>query len=161
MIMDSTQNILLNQSQPIRIFLVEDNLGDVFLINNTLQESLANYQLDHVLNGVEAMKFLYQEGEYAEVSRPDLILLDLNLPLKHGLDVLQEIKLTSELKMIPVIILTSSTREQDILASYNSYASCYLSKPININDFINTIKSLEHFWLRLVQLPSRLEAQNN
>ena len=99
------------------------------------------------------MAFLRKEREYANASRPDLILLDLNLPLKHGFEVLEEIKSSPELKMIPVIVLTSSNSETDILKSYNLSASCYLIKPVDFNDFCNEIKSLENFWLKFVQLP--------
>ena len=147
--------MILQHSQPLKILLVEDNPGDAYLINHTLQESQIPYALDHILNGEEAMAFLYRKGNYAEVSRPDLILLDLNLPLKHGLEVLREVKSAAELQAIPVIILTSSKTEQDILDSYNSFANCYLNKPIDIDDFFNTIRSLENFWFKFVQLPSK------
>ncbi len=107
------------------------------------------------------MVFLHQQGQWSNISRPNLILLDLNLPLKHGFEVLDEIKSTPKIKMIPVIILTSSTAERDILKSYNLFASCYLSKPVDLNEFINTLKSLENFWLRFVKLPPQLESPNN
>ena len=147
-----------DRNLPINILLAEDNPGDVFIINTVLQESQVTYNLNHVLDGEEMMAFLHQEGESAKISRPDLILLDLNLPLKHGFEVLQEIKSTPELKMIPVIILTSSSAERDILKSYNLFASCYVSKPVDLNDFINALKSLEKFWLQFVQLPPQLSS---
>ena len=141
----------------INILLVEDNPGDAFIINNTLAQTAVSYKLDIVLNGEQAMDFLNQERDYTNVSRPDLILLDLNLPLKNGFEVLEEIKSSPKLKMIPTIILTSSSSEKDILKSYNLFASCYLTKPADFNDFTNEIKSLEHFWLNLVQLPPQLQ----
>ncbi len=149
-----------DRNQPINILLAEDNPGDVFIISTVLKESQVPYNLHHVLNGEEVMTFLHQEEEYANLPRPDLILLDLNLPLKHGFEVLEEIKSAPELKMIPVIILTSSSAERDILKSYNLCASCYVSKPVDLNDFMNALKSLENFWLQFVQLPPQLEPQN-
>lgn len=145
-----------DRNQPINILLVEDNPADVYLIRTILQASQTSYRLHNVLNGEEVMKFLLQQEKNTNTSRPDLILLDLNLPLKNGFEVLKEIKSIPEFKMIPVIILTSSTAEQDILKSYNLFASCYISKPLDWNDFINTFKSLENFWLQLVHLPPQL-----
>ncbi|MDJ0532117.1 MAG: response regulator [Xenococcaceae cyanobacterium MO_207.B15] len=153
--------IIQNCNQPINILLAEDNPGDVYLISSILDESQISYNLHHVLNGEEIMVFLHQQGQWSNISRPDLILLDLNLPLKHGFEVLEEIKSTPKIKMILVIILTSSTAERDILKSYNLFASCYLSKPVDLNEFINTLKSLENFWLRFVKLPPQLESPNN
>ena len=149
-----------DRNQPINILLAEDNPGDVYIISSILKESQVSYNFYHVVNGEEVVAFLHQEGEYANVVRPDLILLDLNLPLKHGFEVLEEIKSTSELKMIPVIILTSSSAERDILKSYNLFASCYVSKPVDFNQFVNALKSLEDFWLKFVQLPPQLEPQS-
>lgn len=147
--------MLRNRNQPINILLAEDNPGDAYLISNALAKSQVAYKVYNVLNGEAAMAFLRQENEYANVARPDLILLDLNLPLKHGFEVLEEIKSSPELKMIPVIILTSSSSETDILKSYNLFASCYLIKPVDFNDFCNEIMSLENFWLKFVKLPPR------
>lgn len=142
-----------NRNRPVNILLAEDNLGDAYLISTALAKSEIPYKIHNVVNGEAVMAFLRKEREYANASRPDLILLDLNLPLKHGFEVLEEIKSSPELKMIPVIVLTSSNSETDILKSYNLSASCYLIKPVDFNDFCNEIKSLENFWLKFVQLP--------
>ena len=142
-----------NRNRPVNILLAEDNLGDAYLISTALAKSEISYKIHNVVNGEAVMAFLRKEREYANASRPDLILLDLNLPLKHGFEVLEEIKSSPELKMIPVIVLTSSNSETDILKSYNLSASCYLIKPVDFNDFCNEIKSLENFWLKFVQLP--------
>jgi len=150
--------MLRDPDQPINVLLAEDNPGDVFIISNILKESQVFYNLHHVVNGKEAMEFLHQEEEYVNSFRPDLILLDLNLPLKHGFDVLEEIKSTPELRMIPVIILTSSNAEQDIVKSYNLAASCYVNKPVDFDQFVNTLKSLEDFWFKFVQFPPKLES---
>lgn len=148
-----------DRNQPINILLVEDNPADVYLIRTILKESQTPYNLHNVLNGEDVMEFLLKKEGQKTVFRPDLILLDLNLPLKHGFEVLKEIKSTPELKMIPVIILTSSSAEGDILKSYNLFASCYVSKPVDWEDFSNVFKSLENFWLQFVHLPPQLESQ--
>ena len=148
------------QNQPINILVAEDNPGDVYIISTILKESKVFYNLHHVFNGEQATAFLQQEGDYAHKPRPDLILLDLNLPLKHGFEVLTEIKSDPDFKMIPVIILTSSIAEQDIIKSYNLFASCYVSKPLDMKDFTNALKSLENFWLQFVKLPPQRELQN-
>ncbi|MEJ2143222.1 MAG: response regulator [Gammaproteobacteria bacterium] len=138
----------------IRILLVEDNPGDVRLTREALKEAKVNNQLFVVEDGVEAMAFLRNEGEYADTPRPDLILLDLNLPKKDGREVLEEIKHDSELKRIPVVVLTTSRAEEDILKSYNLHANCYVTKPVDLDQFINIVKSIEDFWLTIVRLPS-------
>ena len=148
-----------DRKQPINILLAEDNPGDVFIIRSVLAESPVPYNFHHVMNGEEVLKFLHQEKESSDL-RPDLILLDLNLPLKHGFEVLEEIKSTPELKMIPVIILTSSRAEQDIFKSYSLAASCYLNKPVDFDQFVNILKSIEEFWLKFVQFPPQLKSQN-
>ncbi len=140
-------------SKPIDILLVEDNPGDVFLITNSLSTSQMPNTLYHVTDGIEAMAFLRQENSYATVVRPHLILLDLNLPNKNGFEVLQEIKADPDLKHLPVVVLTSSRAEQDVLKSYRLYASCYISKPFEVNEFDKAVKSIESFWLQRVQLP--------
>lgn len=150
--------MLRNYDRPINILLAEDNPGDAYLISTALADSKVSYKIHNVVNGEAAMAFLRQEGEYTDVPRPDIILLDLNLPLKHGFEVLEEIKTSPELKMIPTIILTSSNSETDILKSYNLFASCYLIKPVDFNDFCNEIKSLENFWLKFVKLPPQTQA---
>ena len=141
-------------SQSLEILLVEDNPGDVFLITNTLSESPVRHSLHQVENGELAVNYLRREGEYARAPRPHLILLDLNLPRKNGFEVLTEIKRDENLKEIPVVILTSSRAEQDILNSYRLYASCYITKPFEFNDFMETVKSIESFWFKIAQLPS-------
>jgi len=135
--------------------MVEDNPGDVRLTVEALKEGKVRNNFCTVEDGEEAMKFLRQEEPYANVPRPDLILLDLNLPKKNGREVLAEIKADPELKRIPVVILTVSDAEQDILKSYNLHANCYITKPVNLEQFITVVKSIEDFWLTVVMLPPR------
>lgn len=144
----------IDTNSGIRILLVEDNPGDVRLTKEALKEAKMKNQLAVVDDGVEAMAYLRQEGEYKEVLRPDLILLDLNLPKKDGRQVLQEIKLDPELKRIPVVILTTSQAEEDILRSYDLHANCYVTKPVDLDQFINIVKSINDFWFTIVCLPS-------
>jgi len=139
--------------KPIEVLLVEDNPGDVRLMLEALKEGKVLNRVSVVEDGVEAMAFMRQEGKYADVPRPDLILLDLNLPLKDGRQVLAEIKSDADLKRIPVVILTVSQAEEDILKSYNLYANCYITKPVNLDDFISVVKAIENFWLTIVKLP--------
>ncbi len=139
--------------KPIDILLVEDNPGDVRLTIEGLKEGKILNKLSLVSNGVEALAFLRREGEYANAPRPELILLDLNLPKKDGREVLAEIKNDNNLKRIPVVILTSSEAEQDVLKSYNLQANCYVTKPVELDQFIGVIKNIEHFWLTVVKLP--------
>jgi CheY-like chemotaxis protein len=139
--------------KPIDILLVEDNPGDVRLTIEGLKEGKILNNLSVVSNGVEAMAFLRREGGYANAPRPDLILLDLNLPRKDGREVLVEIKNDNNLKRIPVVILTSSEAEQDIVKSYNLHANCYITKPVELDQFIGVIKNIEQFWLTVVKLP--------
>jgi chemotaxis family two-component system response regulator Rcp1 len=138
----------------IRILLVEDNPGDVRLTKEALKEAKVRNSLSVVEDGVAAMNFLRCEGEYADVERPDLILLDLNLPKKDGREVLEEIKRDPALKRIPIVVLTTSRAEQDILQSYDLHANCYVTKPVDLDQFINIVKSIEDFWLTIVRLPS-------
>ncbi|MGO9571918.1 MAG: response regulator [Desulfomonilaceae bacterium] len=137
----------------IEILLVEDNPGDVRLTEEALKEGKILNSLNVVADGVEAMAFLRREGKYTDAPRPQLILLDLNLPKKDGREVLAEIKKDQELKSIPVVILTSSAAEQDIVKSYNLHANCYVTKPVDLDQFIHVVKSIEQFWLTVVQLP--------
>lgn len=139
----------------IEILLVEDNPGDVRLTQEALKESKLINHLSIVRDGVEALAFLRQEGVYADAPRPGIILLDLNLPRKDGREVLQEIKDDDDLKRIPVVILTTSDDEHDILQSYNLHANCYITKPVNLSRFITIIKNIENFWLTIVQLPPK------
>jgi len=141
------------QQRPIEILLVEDNPGDVRLTQEAFHEAGVGNQLHWVEDGVEAIKFLRREDQYGYAPRPDLILLDLNLPKKDGREVLSEIKADEELKVIPVIILTTSSAEEDIVEMYNGHANCYISKPADIDQFVTVVKSIESFWFSIVKLP--------
>jgi len=141
-------------SHPIDILLVEDNPGDVRLTIEALKEDKLQNNLHVVKDGIEAMAFLHQEGEYANAPRPDLILLDLNLPKKDGREVLNEIKADEGLKRIPVVVLTNSQAEEDILKTYDLHANCYITKPVNLEQFVKVVRSIEQFWLTIVRLPS-------
>jgi len=138
----------------IDILLVEDNPGDVRLTQEALKEAKVRNNLHVVEDGVEAMAFLKREGEYASAPLPDLILLDLNLPRKDGREVLEEIKQDDRLKRVPVVVLTTSQAEEDILRSYNLHANCYVNKPVDLDEFIKIVKSIEDFWLTIVKLPT-------
>ena len=140
--------------KPIKILLVEDNLGDVRLTLEAFEEGKVCNEISVVNNGVEAMAFLHGEGKYTDAPRPDLILLDLNLPKKDGYEVLAEIKQDSSLKRIPVVILTTSKAERDILETYYLHANCYITKPVDLEQFMTVVKSIETFWLDVVKLPS-------
>ena len=135
------------------IFLVEDNKADVRLIQEALKSISLPHQVVTVRDGLEAINYLRQEGEYANALRPDLILLDLNLPQKNGIEVLAEIKSDPRLKSIPVIILTTSKNQDDILRCYNLHANCYIAKPRNLNQLFQIIKNIEEFWFSTATLP--------
>lgn len=139
----------------IDILLVEDNPADVRLAEEALKESKVKNTLFVVEDGVEAMAFLRQQGEYAGAPRPDLILLDLNLPRKSGREVLAEVKTDESLKRIPVVVLTASGAEEDIAKCYNHHANCYITKPLNFDQFMEVTKSIEDFWLTIVKLPPK------
>jgi len=139
----------------IEILLVEDNPGDVELARVALRMSKVHNMLNVVEDGEAAMAYLRRQGEYAETRRPDLVLLDLNLPRKDGREVLAEIKGDPGLKRIPVVILTTSKAEEDVLKSYDLHANCYITKPIDLSQFMKVVKSIEDFWLTVVVLPSR------
>jgi two-component system, chemotaxis family, response regulator Rcp1 len=143
------------QSKPVEILLVEDNPGDARLVVETLKEGQIRTHLNIVRDGVEALAFLRQQGRYTQALRPDLILLDLNLPRKDGREVLAEFKADENLKIIPVVVLTTSQAEQDILTSYSLHANCYISKPVDLEQFIIVLRYIEDFWFRFVKLPSR------
>ena len=136
-----------------KILLVEDNPGDVRLTIEALKEGKILNEISVAEDGVEAIAFLRRAGEYAAVSRPDLVLLDLNLPKKDGREVLQEIKEDAELKKIPVVVLTTSAAERDILRAYNLHANCYITKPVDLEQFMRVVQSIEDFWLTIVKLP--------
>ena len=143
------------ECRPIEILMVEDNPGDVRLTVEALKEGKVRNNLRTVEDGVEAMAFLRRQGKYAEAPRPDLVLLDLNLPKMNGREVLAEIKDDDDLRRIPVVILTVSKAEQDIIKSYNLHANCYITKPVDLDQFLEVVKSIENFWLTVVMLPPR------
>ncbi len=141
------------ESRPVEILLVEDNPGDVRLTREALKEGKVRNNLHVAQDGVEALAFLRREGRYGEAVRPDLILLDLNLPRRDGREVLEEIKADPQLRAIPVVILTSSQAEQDIVRAYDLHANCYVTKPVDLDQFITVVKSIEDFWFAIVKLP--------
>lgn len=147
-----------NRLKVLQILLVEDSKSDAVLIAETLSESKFLNQLNIVRDGAEASDYLYRRGKYTDVNRPDLILLDLNLPKKNGRELLAEIKADDNLKSIPIVILTTSSAETDILKSYQLNVNCYLVKPVDLEQFIQVVRSIEYFWLALVELPNH---QNN
>lgn len=140
-------------ARPVEILLVEDNPTDVLLAEEALERAKVSNKLHVVCDGVEAMAFLRREAPYTDVPRPDIILLDLNMPRKNGMEVLAEIKADENLKTIPVVVLTTSKAEEDILKAYGSYANCYVVKPVTFDQFAEVIKSIEHFWFTVVILP--------
>ncbi len=138
---------------PVEILLVEDNPGDERLTREALREGKVYHNLHWVKDGVQAMEFLRRQGKYASVPRPDIVLLDLNLPKKDGREVLEEIKTDEDLKRIPVVVLTTSKAEEDVLRTYNLHANCYVTKPVDLEKFIVVVKSIDVFWLTVVTLP--------
>ena len=142
-------------TRPIEILLVEDNAGDVRLTKEALKDGKLNNNLSVVEDGSAALTFLRREGKHALAPRPDLILLDLNLPRKDGHEVLMEIKKDPKLKRIPVVVLTTSKSDEDIVKTYENHANCFISKPVDLNQFLAIVKSIEHFWLTIVKLPPR------
>jgi two-component system, chemotaxis family, response regulator Rcp1 len=139
----------------VDILVVEDNPGDARLIKEVLNDNKIYSTLFIVNDGVEAMNFLRKEGKYKNVPIPDLVILDLNLPKKDGREVLSEIKADDELKHIPIVIMTISQAEEDILKTYNLHANCYITKPIDLNQFVKVVKSIEDFWFSIVKLPPK------
>ncbi|MBI5017510.1 MAG: response regulator [Deltaproteobacteria bacterium] len=139
--------------RPVEILLVEDNPGDVRLTREALKEGKICNNLHVVLDGVEALAYVRRQGPYAEAVKPDLILLDLNLPRKNGLEVLDELKADEDLRRIPVVVLTTSSAEKDVMASYNLHANCFVTKPVDMDQFITVVKSVEDFWFSIVKLP--------
>jgi len=139
--------------KPVEILLVEDNPGDVDLAKAALEDSKVRNALHVVNDGEEAMTFLRRRGKHKDAPRPDLVLLDLNLPKKDGREVLNEIKSDPDLMRIPVVILTISKDEEDILKSYNLHANCFITKPIDLSQFVKVVKAIEDFWLTIVKLP--------
>ncbi len=139
--------------EAIEILLVEDDPGDVRLTREALKGSKLRNNLHIVEDGEEAMEFLRKEGVFADAPRPDIILLDLNLPRKDGREVLEEIKEDSDLRRIPVVVLTTSESDEDILISYNLHANCYITKPVEMKQFLQIVKTIEGFWFTIVKLP--------
>jgi CheY-like chemotaxis protein len=139
---------------PIEILLVEDNPGDVRLTQEVLKDGRICNTLKVVGDGVEALAYLRQEGIYADAKRPDLVLLDLNLPKKDGREVLAEVKGSCELRTIPVVVLTTSSAEIDVVKAYDLHANCYITKPVDLDQFVKVVRSIEDFWLAIVRLPS-------
>ena len=139
--------------EPIRILLVEDNPGDARLTMEALRDAKVRNSVAVVEDGEEAMAYLRRQGRHAEALRPDIILLDLNLPKKDGREVLAEVKADPDLKRIPIVIMTTSTAEEDILRSYNLHANCYVTKPVDFDQFIKVVRALDDFWLSIVKLP--------
>ena len=143
--------------RPANFLLVEDNPGDVRLTQEALKSHKVQNNLHVVTDGEEAMAFLRKQGKYKDAPRPDIILLDLNLPKKDGREVLAEIKSDQNLKTIPVVIISSSEAEQDIIKSYDLNANCYVTKPVNFDQFIKVVQSINEFWLTIVKLPGNFE----
>jgi CheY-like chemotaxis protein len=143
----------MSQGEPVEILLAEDNPGDVKLTRKALEEGQLVNNLHVVNDGVEAMAFLQNEGDHADTPRPDLVLLDLNMPRKDGREVLEELKADEDLRRIPVVVLTSSDAEEDVVRSYELHANAYLTKPVNFDGFLETLGRLEEFWLQVVKLP--------
>ncbi|MEY2410393.1 MAG: hypothetical protein QOF48_3063 [Verrucomicrobiota bacterium] len=142
------------ESKPIEILLVEDNSGDARLAREALRDAKVRNNLTWISDGTEALAFLRREGKYERAPRPDLILLDLNLPRKDGREVLTEIKADEKFRRIPVVILTTSQAEEDVLRAYHLNANCYITKPVDLDQFMKVVKTIEDFWLTIVKLPS-------
>lgn len=149
-----TTTTMEKKIRPVNVLLVEDNPGDVRLTQEAFKEAKISIKLDVTMDGVDAIKFLRKEAEYFDVNTPDLILLDLNLPKKDGREVLKEIKTDNLLKKIPVVVLTTSNAEQDIMKSYNLHVNCYINKPVDFEKFFDIIQKIEEFWLTTAILPT-------
>ena len=145
--------MIRNAGEPVEILLVEDNPGDYRLTQEALKEGKVYNNLHWTQDGIEAIEFLKRRGKHAEAPRPDIVLLDLNLPKKDGREVLAEIKADPELRAIPVVILTTSKAEEDVLRSYDLHANCYVTKPVDLDKFIVVVQSIDRFWLTIVTLP--------
>ena len=145
----------MRASNLIEILLVEDNPGDIRLTQEALREGNMPHILNTVMDGAEAIKYLFREGKYADAKIPDLIMLDLNLPKKDGRDVLRVIKKEKDLKRIPVVVLTTSNADNDVKDMYDLHANCYITKPVDFDQFMDVIQAIEQFWLTIVRLPSK------
>ena len=144
----------MRDSKPIEILLVEDNSGDARLAREALRDAKVRNNLTWISDGTDALAFLRREGKYQHAPRPDLILLDLNLPRKDGREVLTEIKADEKFRCIPIVILTTSQAEEDVLRAYHLNANCYITKPVDLDQFMKVVKTIEDFWLTIVKLPS-------
>ncbi|MEH1866068.1 MAG: response regulator [Nostoc sp.] len=144
---------IITAIMPIEVLLVEDNPGDAQLTRIALEDSEISIHLNVVEDGVEAMAFLRKQGKYVKAAHPDIVLLDFNLPRKDGREVLAEIKADENLKRIPVVVLTTSQAEEDILKAYNLSANCYITKPVDFDQFVKIVQSIENFWFAIVKLP--------
>jgi chemotaxis family two-component system response regulator Rcp1 len=145
--------VAVQQGRPVEVLLVEDNPSDVVLIREALKDGRILVKLHVAMDGEEALQFLHCEGKYADAPRPDLILLDLNLPKKNGREVLADVKADPELRRVPVIVMTTSKAEQDIHRVYELNANCYITKPVELDEFLHVVRSIEDFWLTVVTLP--------
>lgn len=146
---------MTEEARPVRILLAEDSEADIRLTQEGLKESKIRNDLFIVRDGVEAIEFLQQRGDYKDVPVPDVVLLDLNMPRKDGREVLEEIKGDQRLKTIPVVVLTTSREEEDVLRSYELHANCYVRKPLEVDGFFKVVQSIEEFWFQIVALPTR------
>ena len=146
-----------SNTKVVEILMVEDNASDARLAEETLKDSKVHNNLYHVKDGVEAMHFLHRQGEYADAPHPDLILLDLNLPRKDGREVLAEIKEDPELRLVPVVVLTTSEAERDLVRTYDLHANAYVVKPLDLNRFIEVVQAIEDFWFAIVKLPPKAQ----
>lgn len=142
--------------KPVHILLVEDNAGDILLTTEALEESKIINHVSTVKNGKDAIDFVFQQNDFQEVDQPDMILLDINLPLKNGHEVLEAIKSDEKTKQIPVIMLTTSSSDEDVVKSYRHHANCYITKPVEVVEFLRAIATIEDFWLNIVRLPSKV-----
>lgn len=140
----------------INILLVEDNAGDVRLIQEAFKDSKIENKFSVVYDGESAMKYLYRQGEFKDTNRPDIIFLDLNLPKKSGMEILEEIKTDPELRKIPVVVLTTSSSAEHIQKSYGLHANCYITKPVDFNQFVDVVKVIEGFWFNIAKLPKMI-----
>ncbi len=145
--------IALEEGRPVQILLVEDNPGDVRLTKEALKEAKVRVHMMVAEDGEKGLAMLRRQGQYAESPRPDLVFLDLNLPRKDGRELLADIKEDPALRRIPVVVLTTSQAEQDIVRSYNLHANCYVTKPLDLEQFLHVVKAIESFWLTIVKLP--------
>ncbi len=146
-----------SNTEPIEILMVEDNVKDARLAEETLKDSKIHNNLYHVKDGVQAMQFLHRHGAYAQAPHPDLILLDLNLPRKDGREVLAEIKEDPKLRLIPVVVMTSSEAERDLVRTYHLHANAYVVKPIDFDGFVEVVQGVKNFWLTIVKLPPKVQ----